>query len=63
MDCVFDLSTCSNLNEKLHSAELCIHCKDGNNYEHIDNFTTLLPTFDNTTIDNMETLEENENEL
>jgi len=48
MECKFLLNTCSNLNNKLHSSFLCKECINGNNYEHIDNFKTIIKQLNKT---------------
>ena len=42
--CKFNLYTCSNLSEYLHCKELCKLCTDGDAYQHIDDFKTVIKT-------------------
>ena len=42
--CKYNLYTCSNLSEYLHCKELCKICIDGDAYQHIENFKTVIKT-------------------
>jgi len=43
-ECKFNFYTCSNLNKYLHSKEFCDECIEGDNYQCIDDFSTVIKT-------------------
>lgn len=45
--CKYNLYTCSNLSEYLHYKELCRLCVNGDAYQHIDNFKTVVEAIKN----------------
>ena len=45
--CKFNLSTCSNLSEYLHCSKVCKVCKNGDFYQHIDNFEIVIKRIKN----------------
>lgn len=40
--CKYNFYTCSNLIKELHVKSFCDTCEEGQNYEHKDNFKTIL---------------------
>jgi hypothetical protein len=41
-ECKYGFSTCSNLIKELHCKEFCTTCEEGQNYQHKDNFKSVI---------------------